>query len=113
MIWSILGIQATKDKKAISAAYRAKLLHTNPEDEPEKFKELRSAYEEALKLAEDKDVVRSFSKVDIWKQQLSELYNNFPCRIQPDNWGTLLNEDVCIALDTRPLIEDVLLRFLM
>ena len=113
MIWSILGIQATKDKKAITAAYRAQLLHTNPEDEPEKFKELRSAYEEALKLAEDTDIVTNRSTVDVWKQQLSELYNDFPCRIHPHNWVTLLNEDVCIALDTRPLIEEILLHFLM
>ena len=32
MDWSILGIQPTKDKKAITAAYRQKLRQTNPED---------------------------------------------------------------------------------
>ncbi|MBQ7891421.1 MAG: hypothetical protein IJ359_04610 [Erysipelotrichaceae bacterium] len=113
MIWSLLGIQPTKDKKEITSAYRAQLLHSNPEDDPEKFKQLRSAYEEALKLADKTDEVINHSTVDIWKQQLSDLYNNFPCRINAENWITLLNEDVCVALDTRPLIEEILLRFLM
>ena len=113
MIWSLLKIQPTKDKKEITAAYRAQLLHTNPEDEPDKFKELRSAYEEALKLAEDTDIITNSSAVDVWKEQLTDLYNDFPCRIQAECWATLLNNEVCIALDTRPLIEEILLHFLM
>lgn len=52
MNWTLLGIEPTKDKKAITVAYRAKLAHTNPEDKPNEFKALRAAYEEALKLAE-------------------------------------------------------------
>ena len=48
MNWAILGIEPTKDKKAITAAYRAQLVHTNPEDKPEAFKALRATYEEAL-----------------------------------------------------------------
>ena len=48
MNWNLLGIEPTKDKKIITTAYRAKLAHTNPEDKPEEFKALRSAYEEAL-----------------------------------------------------------------
>ena len=51
---TILGIEPTKDKKAITKAYRGKLAQVNPEDRPEEFKALRGAYEEALKLA-DKD----------------------------------------------------------
>ena len=73
MIWSLLGIQPNKNKKEITSAYRAQLLHSNPEDDPEKFKQLRSAYEEALKLADKTDEVINHSTVDIWKQQLSDL----------------------------------------
>ena len=51
MIWTILGIEQTKDLEAIKAAYRERLKMTNPEDNPEGFKELRSAYEEALAYA--------------------------------------------------------------
>ena len=48
MNWTVLDIEPTQDKKAIAAAYRTQLMHTNPEA----FKALRAAYEEALKLAE-------------------------------------------------------------
>ena len=51
MDWFILGIEPTKDKTAITNAYRNKLRQTNPEDKPEEFKALRLAYEEALRLA--------------------------------------------------------------
>ena len=51
MFWKILGIEPTKDKKKITRAYREKLVNTNPEEKPEEFKELRNAYEEALKYA--------------------------------------------------------------
>ena len=37
MDWTILGIAPTDDKKAITAAYRAKLKTTNPEDKPQEF----------------------------------------------------------------------------
>ena len=60
MDWFILGIEPTKDKKAITAAYRQKLRQTNPEDKPEEFKALRAAYEEALALAEKEDTGKMF-----------------------------------------------------
>ena len=46
-----LGIEVTKDEKAIKNAYREKLAVTNPEDNPEGFKLLRGAYEEAVRYA--------------------------------------------------------------
>ena len=48
MDWTVLGIEPTADKKAITKAYRTQLMHTNPEDKPEEFKVLREAYEQAL-----------------------------------------------------------------
>ena len=47
MNWTLLGIAPTQDKQAITAAYRVQLAYTNPEDKPEEFKALRTAYEEA------------------------------------------------------------------
>lgn len=51
-IWQVLGIEPTKDKTELKNVYREKLSKVNPEDDPEGFKELRSAYEEAMRLAD-------------------------------------------------------------
>ncbi len=115
MNWGLLGLEPTKDKKAITAAYREKLAHTNPEDKPEEFKALRAAYEEALKLADQTEEApaRDESPVGLWMEQVHALYNDFARRIDPVCWEQLLESDVCAALDTRPAAEEALLRFLM
>ncbi|MFF2089259.1 tetratricopeptide repeat protein [Paenibacillus sp. NPDC058174] len=51
-IWDILGIESTLDKKVIRRAYTALLKIYHPEDDPEGFMRLRTAYEQALKGAE-------------------------------------------------------------
>ena len=56
-IWNVLGITATEDKNEIKKAYRNKLRQINPEDEQEKFMELRDAYEQALNY-EQKEIER-------------------------------------------------------
>ena len=114
MNWTLLGIAPTKDKKAITAAYRAQLVHTNPEDKPEEFKALRAAYEEALQLADQAETApaRDESPVGLWMERVRALYDDFARRIQPENWVELLSDDVCAALDTRPLAEAALLNFL-
>ena len=109
--WSILGIEPTKDKQAITTAYRKQLKQVNPEDKPEEFKALRSAYEEALKLSE-KSEPTEIHPVAQWMKRVAELYNDFPARIQPEKWEKLLKEEICEALDTRPQIEEALLNFL-
>ena len=114
MNWMLLGIEPTKDKKAITAAYRAQLVHTNPEDKPEDFKALRAAYEEALRLADQTQSApaRDESPVGRWMERIRGLYDDFARRIQPENWQELLSDDICAALDTRPLAEAALLDFL-
>lgn len=115
MDWTILGIAPTDDKKAITAAYRSKLKTTNPEEKPEEFKALRAAYEEALRLADQAQTapVRDESPVGLWMERVASLYNDYPARINAENWRDLLNDDVCAALDTRPLVEEALMNFLM
>ena len=113
MDWTILGIGPTDDKKAITAAYRAKLKVTNPEDKPEEFKALRAAYEEALRLADQPATGEELTPVGRWMAQVEAVYNNYPARIDPAAWEELLKDDVCAALDTRPQAEEELLKFLM
>ena len=115
MDWTILGIAPTDDKKAITAAYRAKLRTTNPEDKPEEFKALRSAYEEALRLADQGPVETEADESPLgrWKAALAALYHDFPRRIRPEAWRELLDDPICAGLDTRPQAEEALLGFLM
>lgn len=115
MDWFILGIEPTKDKKAITAAYRQKLRLTNPEDKPEEFKALRTAYEEAMSLAdkEESEPSRDESPIGLWMEKIAKTYDDLSSRINPACWKQLMRSDVCIGLDTRPLAEEALLKFLM
>ena len=50
-IWKTLGIEPTKDVIAIKRAYTSLAHKINPEDEPDKFRELHDAYKMALNYA--------------------------------------------------------------
>ena len=115
MDWYVLGLEPTKDKNAITAAYRQKLRQTNPEDKPEEFKALRTAYEQALAYADQEDTApaRDESPVGLWIEAIGNLYDDYAQRIDPKNWETLMASDVCVALDTRGAAEEALLKFLM
>ncbi|MBE6116102.1 MAG: tetratricopeptide repeat protein [Erysipelotrichaceae bacterium] len=112
-IWKILGIEPTKDRKAITQAYREKLVNTNPEDKPDEFKQLRNAYEEALKYAENQGLRTEKTPVELWVDKLDDLYKVFRKRNDVSCWKELLNEDVCKAIDSRMAVEDALLKYLM
>lgn len=51
-IWEILHIEPTTDRKAIRRAYAARTRVVHPEEKPEEFKMLHTAYQVALKYAE-------------------------------------------------------------
>jgi hypothetical protein len=48
-VWDELGIEPTKDQRAIKKAYAERLKKTRPEEHPEKFQALRRAYEAAVR----------------------------------------------------------------
>lgn len=114
MIWTILGIAETKDKKEITRAYRDKLSGVNPEEMPDEFRELREAYEEALRLADTEDKPDAEkTELELWTDELDALYADLVRRTDTGSWKELLSRDVCTALDTRPQAEEALLRYFM
>ena len=113
MDWFVLGIDATTDKDAITRAYRAKLTVTNPEEHPEAFKELRAAYEEALRAADEAArPATDLTPVQAWAAELAPLYDDLTTRTSTDAWRRQLSTDVVCALDTAPEAEEALLTFL-
>lgn len=50
-VWSVLGMTASRDERAIKRAYAARLKVTRPEDDPAAFQVLNDAYQAALQLA--------------------------------------------------------------
>lgn len=115
LVFHILKIPATKDEAEITAAYRTLLKAANPEDDPEGFKRLRQAYEEALRLARHKEEEESVpeSDVDLWILKVEACYRNLPSRYQTKQWSILLQDPVCQGLDTSLEAREKMLVFLM
>ncbi len=112
--YKVLGIEPTKDIRLIKRAYAKLLPNNNPEKDPEAFKTLRAAYEEALaKSGEDKSSDNTVSTVDEFMKKFEELYNDFEKRIDTGLWKALLESDVCYNIDTGTEVSFRILRFIM
>ena len=113
-IWNILKIDKTKDKSLIKSAYYNILTSVNPEDNPEDFKNLRTAYEEAIKYTEtnENNDIKKNTSLDLWLEKVKNIYDNFSLRIDVKKWTEILNADVCISLDTNSEACEKLLLFL-
>ena len=113
-----LGIDVTKDEKAIKNAYREKLLVTNPEDNPEGFKMLRAAYDEACRYATEEETdseekVQDTTPSGPWLEKVGEIYGNIRSRREVACWKELFEDDVFLSLEDEENCRDKLLRFLM
>ena len=77
-IWNILKIDKTKDKSLIKSAYYNILTSVNPEDNTEDFKNLRTAYEEAIKYTEtnENNDIKKNTSLDLWLEKVKNIYDN-------------------------------------
>lgn len=115
----ILGIEKTTDEKAIKQAYREKLMHTNPEDDPEGFKELRKAYDEACRYAknpmeeEAKPVQKDETPSGLWLERAKEIYGNIRLRQDTKAWEALFKDDTYISLEDEENCRIKMLAFML
>lgn len=102
-IFAVLGIAETKDEAQIRAAYREKLVTVNPEDNPEGFKQLREAYEEALAYARrpegDGAEEEANDPVSLFLKKVDEVYRVLPRRLDEEEWEALVKEDLLDDLE--------------
>lgn len=117
LIFQILGIAQTRDEGEIRQAYMENLKNTNPEDDPEGFKRLRQAYEEALQLLrqqpENEEGQEPKDEVDLWIDKVDALYQDLLRRFYPEPWKELLADPVCEELDTSLEAREKLITFLL
>lgn len=113
--FQILGIAPVKEEKAIKAAYRERLSTTNPEDDPEGFKRLRSAYETACRFAEQTEEEETADETDsgLWVRRAEEIYCSFRRRCELREWEELFRDEVFLALEEEENCRVKLLGFLM
>ncbi|MDE6405377.1 MAG: tetratricopeptide repeat protein [Lachnospiraceae bacterium] len=102
LAFQILGLSETRDEAKIRQGYLTLLKDTNPEDDPEGFKRLREAYEEALCFAgeQEEEEEQPQGEVGLWMQRVREVYRDILLRREPDRWKTLFDDPVCVGLDT-------------
>lgn len=105
--FEILQISGTRDETEIRAAYHRLLAGVNPEDDPEGFKRLRKAYEEALAYAAAPAEERRHAGVEwlqdqevgAFLQRAADIYDTFRKRLDPAEWKRLLSDPVLLSLE--------------
>ena len=107
-VWEILGIEDTADEAAVREAYRQRLLHTNPEDDPEGFKMLREAYEKAVELlnrrkdSEENAKARpgELTPLEQLMADADSIYEDIPSRRDLSLWKKWADTPLIQGLDT-------------
>ncbi len=115
LMFHILKIEETKDQQLIREAYRRELKTTNPEDDPEGFRRLREAYEEAMAFSarEEEDEIGEKTAVEAWIARVDEVYQDLAARCDADTWRELLSDPLCDGLDTSLETRETLMVYLM
>ena len=118
-VWEILGIADTAEEDEIREAYRQGLLHTNPEDDPEGFKQLREAYEKAMALLarrkseEEKGETPSeeLSPIGQLMADAAEIYEDIDSRRELSGWEAWADTPLIQGLDTVDQVRQEFLVF--
>lgn len=110
MVWAILDIEPTDDVDAIREAYRAKLVHTNPEDDQEGFMALKDAYDEAMRLAEagNEEEAEELSPI---MMKVDELYKDITRRQDIKEWDELLSAPEFSSIDEQDIVRNEILTY--
>lgn len=95
--WQILGIEATADTAAIRQAYLALLPSFHPETDPQGFKQLREAYENALQGTKSPVITVVEEDPDSpWVNYLGEIFRDLLAdgerRFQPQAWQEFIQQ---------------------
>ncbi|MBJ3556538.1 J domain-containing protein, partial [Salmonella enterica subsp. enterica serovar Indiana] len=95
--WQVLGIEATTDTDAIRQAYLALLPSFHPETDPQGFKQLREAYENALQGKTPPAITVVDEDPDTpWVNYLREIFGDLLAdgerRFQPQAWQEFIQQ---------------------
>lgn len=136
--WEILDIEQTEDISKIKRAYAKKIKVYNPEVDAEKFQLVREAYEylvnniknrkaiENIRKSNAQDnetldikthenseieIIEKITKLDLFLDEVNNLYSNFFDRINEKNWTKILNNEVVWDIENREAVAIRLLEF--
>lgn len=124
--WEILEIGETAREDEIRKAYLEKLPRFHPEEDPEGFRTLRQAMEEALKIAARQKREQTAQEEGVGEapiidspeiqrllKEAETLYQDYERRRQPGLWKELVSCPVCQDLETQKEAGWALISFLM
>ena len=120
-IWEVLNTEPTRDPEELKKAYRKQLVTVHPEDDPEGFQALRSAYEEAVRLSqlpEETEGAEEIREEDNSPRgelirAMQKLYASFFQRVQVSEWEKVLDVPYVNSIDTSEDALYTVLDFLM